>query len=634
MFNNIYRIKKIQVIFFLLFFFIVSSISAQMHVSVPLNHRVYYLIEMAEARGLCQPLPAVKPYTRAKITEIIDEILNAPQLRFGNLSGSEREILEEIRGEFVKGEAGLDLWSGMYRFNHLLNENLFFSGEAGIGLESLNSMGYYKEDEERYIGTSTWGTMFINGDIGRNFSFYISVSAGLLRAERQLLGDYYIFASEAGRDDPDKDTITIYSQPLAFFPYTYQKSWDGYMFDVKKDMTAGNMEKWPGGLSIAPRMLAEITFTAFNDTLLIRAGRVQREWGAMTQGSSLVFNASARPFVGFEFNINPVSWFSFSSITGVLEFDNANGIADPALSFQNAFSLSQFEFNIKNYFHISMGSSAIWAKRFELGYIFPLIDNFFYQNFIGDFDNMAIFMNIKGQYPGIGKIWVSFFMDEVEIASVSKIFKLDRNMFAYQAGVQYIIPALPFASLTVSYTRVEPYNYTHSKVETPWYPDRMEQAYINNGVSLGHYLSPNSDELKLRLEIHPIARVSSFFQYQLIRRGADFGKQQVDGSSLLSELDTVGRGDKVSLRKDFLNDGAYQWMHIIKVGGLYKFKNLPLTIFGEAGVVNTFFTEIDDDVYNELNPQSDPPPSTPRNLTGDYFKYTAFILTIGIRIFL
>jgi len=630
MFNDIYCLKKIQVIFFIFFFLLISSISAQNHVSVPLDHRVYYLIEMAETRGLCSQLPAVKPYTRAKIIEVIDEILDAQQRRFGSLTDSERRILIGIQDEFVKEEAGLDLWNGMYRFNVVNKNKSVFSGEAGVRMESLNSFAFYFDSKKRYFGTDTWGTIYVNGDIGQNFSFNVDISAGLLRAQRKELGNYYTYASQTDNSILRNYTISVYSQPLAFFPYTYQKGWDGYMFNIKEDMTAGNMQSWPGELSIAPRMLAEMAGTVLNDMLLLRAGRIQREWGGMTHGSSLSFNASARPFVGFEFNFYPVSWLSFSSITGILEFDNSGGISEPALSFQNAFSLSQFELNYKNYFHISMGSAAVWAKRFEFGYIFPLIDNFFYQNFIGDFDNMSIFMNLKGQYPGVGKIWLSFFMDEMEISSISKAFDLDRHMFAYQAGIQFIIPSLPFASITASYSKIEPYNYTHTKVLTPWYGETpMEQAYVNNGVSLGHYLPPNSDEIKIKFDIQPMVGISSFLQYQLIRHGANFGQQQVDGSSLLSELDPNGRSEKISLRKDFLNDGAYQWMHIIKAGVQYKFNSIPLTIFGEVGGVHTYFREIEQTIYDTLYPQT----TSPRSFQGDYFKYTSFIMTIGFRIF-
>ena len=49
---------------------------SQTNVSVPLDNDVYYILDLAEARGLCAPLPAVKPYTRAKVLETINEILD------------------------------------------------------------------------------------------------------------------------------------------------------------------------------------------------------------------------------------------------------------------------------------------------------------------------------------------------------------------------------------------------------------------------------------------------------------------------------------------------------------------------------------------------------------------------------
>jgi len=642
--NNIYIFKKIQVAFIILYLFAVSSLSAQNHVSVPLEHRVYYVLEMAETRGLCSPLPAVKPYTRAKIIEILDEIQNAQQTRFGGLQDSEREIIDDILLEFAKEDAGFDAWKGMYRYEAKGKGGTDFSGQVGIAAESLNSIAVYEDDY--YIGTDTWGTLYVNGDVGQRFSFNVDFSVGILRAQIAELGNYNSYASQMVYEKEKRPAnrnaqIITYSHPLAFFPYSYQKRWDGYMFNLLGEMSAGTMEGWPHELAIAPSMLAEMSGTAFNDMLLLRAGRMQREWGAMTPGSSLVFNASARPFVGLELNFAPVPAFAFSSLTGVLEFDNRDGISEPALSFQNAFSIAQVELNYKNYFHIDLGSTAVWPKRFELGYLFPLLDNFYYQNFIGDFDNMAVFLNVKGQYPGLGKLWFSLFIDEVEMSSMKNIFIHDRHMFSFQTGLQAVIQGLPFASITASYTKIEPYTYTHTKEIVPWYgTTASEQAYVNNGVSLGHYLPPNSDEIKVKFDIQPLVRTSSFFQYQLIRHGADFGKQQVDGSSLKSELDKSERdGSKISLHKDFLNDGAYQWMHIVKIGAKYKFNSLPLTVFGEAGVVHTYFTTIDQDKYDRLNTEElvNPPEGSAHEKRfdsyGDYFKYTAFIFTIGFRVF-
>jgi len=430
--------------------------------------------------------------------------------------------------------------------------------------------------------------------------------------------------------------VKTYGHPLAFFPYTYQKNWDGYVANLGP-LTPSSMEGWPDDLSVAARMESEMSASVFDDMLLIRFGRIKREWGAMTPGNSLVLNSAARPFTGIEANFNPVPWFAFSSITGVLEFDSLNGISEPAMTFQNAYSLQQAELNYKNYFHIDFGSAAVWAKRFELGYIFPLLDNYFYQNFIGAFDNMAIYLNLKGQYPGIGKLWFSFFIDEINLSTLTKTaFQLDGQMFAFQAGLQGIIPFLPFSSITMSYTKIEPYNYTHRRNFLPWH-DRengpMELAYVNGGASLGYYTPPNSDEIKVRFDTSPLSGTLCHLQYQLVRHGADYGRHQVDGSSLISELDPKGRdgSEKKSLWKNFLHDGAYQWMHIIKIGAEHKLKKLPLTFFGEAGAVYSYFNDISDDEYAKYAPT--PQGQKPRDPAGDYLASTAFILTLGFKIF-
>jgi hypothetical protein len=597
-------------------------------------------LDQAEARGLCSPLPAVKPYTRGKILDVIDEILDSMPRRFGSLTDAERRILEAAREEFAFGEAGLDLWKGKYRFDTQGKAGINFSGDIGIALESLNSGAYSQEEGRRNLGTDTWGIIYLQGDIGENFSFGVDFLGGIMKAGRSRLGTYDTFATELATDPNNEYVnrrIDIYSQPLAFFPYTYQKRWDGYMFG-EGETSASNLGFWPEETSAGTGMLAEMTGSVFGDMLLLRAGRLQREWGAMTPGSSLVYNAAARPFMGVEALFNPVPWFSFSSLTGVLEFYNFDGgIYEAPKTFQNAFSLYQVEINIGNYFHIDFGSAMIWPKRFELGYAFPLLDNFLYQNFIGKTDNAAVHLNIRGRYPGLGSIWFSFFGDEVELSSVKKMLELDRHMFAYQAGLQGIIPGLPFASLTVSYTKIEPYNYTHHRNFVPWYDSAngpMEKAYINNGVSLGHYLPPNSDELKARFGIRPWPGMTAHLQYQLIRHGADFGPHQVDGSSLYSELDPVGRSEKVSLRKNFLKDGAYQWMHIYKIGGEHKFNKLPLSIFGEAGVVYSYFTDISNEEYKKYNPTPDgQTPRDPALGLDNYRMSTTFILTLGFRIF-
>jgi len=156
----------------------------------------------------------------------------------------------------------------------------------------------------------------------------------------------------------------------------------------------------------------------------------------------------------------------------------------------------------------------------------------------------------------------------------------------------------------------------------------METSYTNNGVGLGYYLPPNSDEILIRMETLPLKNLTAHVQYQMIRHGADYGPSAVDGSNLLSELDTVDRGGNPVLRRFFLHDGAYQWMHIIKLGGEWTPLKTPLSFYFEAGTVISYFTNID--VQANVTGKSH---SYSIVNTSDYPKTTGFIASIGIKLF-
>jgi hypothetical protein len=334
----------------------------------------------------------------------------------------------------------------------------------------------------------------------------------------------------------------------------------------------------------------------------------------------------ARPFLGFETEFNPVSWFGIASMTGALEYYNREGIKESAGAFQNLFSVTMLQFRYKNYVFFDMIDAVVYPKRFELGYISPITNSFFYQNNIGDFDNMAITLNLKAQYPGLGNIWFSFFVDEMNL--ISEWRTLDRQMVAMQGGMNVALPFLSFSSLKLSYTKINPYCYTHNRNYNPWYGDmRMETAYVNNGVSLGYYLPPNSDEILVKFKTMPVHNVNTHIQYQLIRHGADFGSNAIDGSNLLSELDTDGRNSNPVLKRFFLHDGAYQWMHIVKVGAEWNLSRLPIALYGETGVNLSYFTNTKEDANAGK--------SHPYSIvdTSEYPKSTAFIVSLGIKVF-
>ena len=612
-----------KTLFCCLLTFSFTFLFAQTHSSVPLESQIYYILEQAEIKGLCAPLSGVRPYTQSVIIRAINEILDTPSP--GRLNDTERGILEQYLVRFSTPKTGLDLQRGSY-----YNETTFGKDEIPISLDVSATLdvegsgGFYDLFNDNYFGTEIWLGLSFNGDIGPNVSYKFGGEGGLMRAPRRFIDTYNTYY-EGFEDNGEyqNQIIDIYSEPLTHFPYSYRKRWDA---SVHFFSNLSSFAHWPDQTAGAYNLLSELTASFIDDKLTFRLGRMRREWGSTSFGSSLHLNQMARPFLGIEAAFNPFTWFNLSTMTGVMEFDPAHGLKASGMTDQKVYSISMLQFNYKNYLFLDLGEAVVWAKRFELGYISPITNTIFYQNNIGDFDNMSAMVNIKAQYPGIGNIWVSLFWDEAYW--VPDWYELDRTMLAAQAGLSFSIPFLSFSSIKLSYTMVNPYCYTHNRNFTPWNGEnRMGTAYVNNGVGIGYYLPPNSDEILFRFTTMPVKNITATLQYQMIRHGADFGESAVDGSNLLSELDPDGRATNPLLKRYFLHDGAYQWLHIIKLGGEWTLEKAPLAFYWEIGAVISYFT-------NTAEPANSGK-AYPYEIvdTAEYPKSTAFIARIGIRVF-
>jgi hypothetical protein len=626
---------KLKLFFAVCFFWVFSFVPvlSQTHTSVNLDSQVYYILEQAEIRGFCSPLSGARPYTQSVVIAAINEIFSSDNSK--KLNATEREILEQYRDRLAKPKTGIDWQRGAwYGETSVGKTDTLLSGNIGVGANVEGSGGFYSSFEERHFGMEVWLQAYLNGDIGRYISYGLSAEGGLMQIPRKKIGEGNTYYSTFVPADPEGEYLnrptTVYSEPLTYFPYTYKKRWDGSVFFLQN---LGGYESWPNTIAGGYNLLAELTSSFLDNKFILRMGRITRDWGTGPLGSSLALNQMARPFLGIEGEFAPLSWFSMASLTGVLEYFNderiegPSGIKGSSMTNQNVYSATMLQLRYKNYVFFDIIDTVVWPKRFEIGYLVPIVSNFFYQNNVGDFDNMALTFNLKLQYPGLGNIWFSLFLDEMKIDTTWWL--LDRTMTAAQAGLNIQLPILAFSSIILSYTMINPYCYGHNRNFNPWFGDLpMETSYTNNGVGLGYYLPPNSTELLFRFKTMPVKDLVTQLQYQMIRHGADYGSSEVDGSSLLSELDPYDRENNLVLRRFFLHDGAYQWMHIIKAGLEWNLPKLPVALYGEAGVVISYFTNIEE----KANVNGEEYPYFVID-TSEYPKSTGFVVKIGVKIF-
>ncbi len=640
--------KKGFIVSLFLFCFVICH--AQTNITVNVHEDIYTILNNAYERGLCSPLPGAKPYTEKKILSIIEEILKNDS----KLSETEIKILTDYQEKCKRSSSN----------NFKILDTLFFENndwtsvpltfQINYGLETNVSGGVYNTSEYNSYGFDFMPKFGFSGDIGNNFGYNIQALLDVSKMPLHKDGTYNVgknWFSYVGKDGQTVKAreqireINSYSNNN-YLPFQYLKPWGGQFYYLS-NMSASGLEGWAHELGVTGNIFAELHTSFLNDKVNIGLGRNYREWAAMDKHSSLVLNGTAMPFFGLDITVELLPYLTYSSLTGTLEYPNRDDIFgdslpgnddDDASLWQNAFSINMVEVNYKG-LHADFGSTVVWPKRFELGYMFPLTNYVEYQNHIGDYDNLALFGDLKYTKTGIGSVWGSIYLDEINGMNNNPL-KYTRAMFATQAGIKAVLPNIPYGSLALRYTKIEPYCYTHHSVNyLPYYDDYVCMNYTNNGINLGSYLPPNSDEILLRFDSMPLPSLTTSFSFQMIRHGADFGTQQVRGSSIYSELDNSNRDE---FTKNFLHDGAYNWIHILSLNASYSNRQykVPFKFNITLGGIVSYYTAISESEYRGPEDWYAGELGNYGNCSGDYsiidtdeypFTYGA-VLSIGVTI--
>ena len=530
-------LKKVLLAFS--FISLTFSLYSQSNNTVDISDDVYSFLKSAELSGLCGPLSTIRPYTEKYITDQLNLILEKIEESDGRFNNDRMKgIVEEYKRRYVR-EDGLHLKELAWKTSDT-KKNFPVSFTLDLYEQTFVSGGKYSESSADSLGYDVFQYMNFFGDLGNNISYRSLAYLGATKMNLKKLGsydigwwwyDYYGLKKDFVREEHFSDrTIDTYRN-YAVLPYSYKKPWDGSVYFLHGGLNSAGLTGWPFEIAGAFGMQGEIHGTFLNNFIDVGIGRYSREWAAMDTGSSLVLNESAHPFFGIDASVKMFDWMSFSVLTGFLEFPNQNYINQNAwyrtdehgnevlknayeaekdnhlelkdsFFFHNLFSMVELDLDYKN-IHFDFGSTVVYPNRFELGYSFPLVDRVVYQNNVGDYDNLALYANLKYMYPGIASVWGSLYIDEIN-AFGTDIFHNTRCMFAYQGGTRVNIPWIPFSNLSVRYTKVEPYCYTHEALNPganqPYFPNYISENYTNNGDSLGYYLQPNSDELFVKFE--------------------------------------------------------------------------------------------------------------------------------------
>ena len=233
----------------------------------------------------------------------------------------------------------------------------------------------------------------------------------------------------------------------------------------------------------------------------IQAGLNRSSWGDFSD-DGIVFSPDSFHTGNFSAALNRDTWNYGLSMFCLSATTNNNGGFYPE-KFLVLHSITAAPAPI---LEITFFENIVYGKRIEPLYLIPVVPMMLSQGMSGfNEDNLMMGLSFKLK-PIKGLAWsTAVMMDDMNL---NELVKLDLNTMmklAGQTGVVWTPESALVSSVSLDYTLVMPYMYTHSSNDSgiDHFSVVNYQNYTNRGYGIGSQLNPNSDCVALKTTVRP-----------------------------------------------------------------------------------------------------------------------------------
>lgn len=429
--------KKIVVLVVVFSVVLLASLSSAVHTSVPIGHRVYRILDVAEIRGLIGRQTSARPFSADMVMTLLGQV----QDQESKLNNHEKEELASLLNEFEMSYGYADstmddvFSTGLFR---TYNPEKKMGAAIGVNLatQQTASLKTGEYDSRNSL------LAFIKGDLGENISFNMNFGLNLDKLDNRV-----------------------------FLPTEFTIPGEGFYMELSdggSQLREIPSEGFNTGLVLAPELAASF----FDGDLRLRWGSIKRDWGSGL--NNLMISGSARSVDGIELSLDITDWLRYTVLTGSMgkvslaKLGGERFFSDdfqedkPYYRFDNNLSAHRVELDATPNLTLAVFESVVWSKRFEIGYLNPITIYMFEQNNLGDIDNMLAGFDFNYTIADSVRLYGSIATTEVhEIGSLKTMLTYPRNILAFQAGVTVPLPIGTFSSVTLQWTYLAPFFYSH-----------------------------------------------------------------------------------------------------------------------------------------------------------------------------
>lgn len=303
----------------------------------------------------------------------------------------------------------------------------------------------------------------------------------------------------------------------------------------------------------------------------VSLGNDQLLWGYGENGRLVMSDkAPAYPFIRLDYQ--PLKWVKFQYSHSWLQ----SAILDSARTYPKGNTIygSDREIYVSkfmathslNFFPVkglslSIGESIIYSDKMDPGYLIPVMffkayDQISSRYKINSGSNGQFFFqassrnHIKGMH-----LYGTLFIDEIRASEVFNKNK-SRNQIGFNAGASITDLFLPYLTLGMEYTRINPFVYQNLI---------PAQTYTSQNYLLGDWIGQNADRLTAWLKYNPLPRLSTKIRLDYIRKGEDGSLED----QYYAEPQPKFLSSKVEIQKQLLLEASYELINNLNIRGSY-----------------------------------------------------------------
>lgn len=250
-------------------------------------------------------------------------------------------------------------------------------------------------------------------------------------------------------------------------------------------------------IHLTPRLSMDSQTALGSSTAYFEAGLMRDSFGPFW-GDSVVLSPTAPQSGNLSFTWRE-GFFTYTALLLAISATNNDGSGGPQPD--KYLSLQSLEFYPTSWLSLGILDSVVWGTNLNPLYMLPVPTVFFYSSGTVGYPGAAhVGLSAGIKLPQSLRADFLLYQGDTSFNDIIRLHFNTMLIFAGQAGLSWTPDMRFLKRLSLGYTVVSPYSYTHENASS----GLNYENYTNNGQNMATSLDPNSDRIQIKALVRPL----------------------------------------------------------------------------------------------------------------------------------